>query len=121
MAKVLTTAALTLALLVARPVILDAAELTEAQVTRIIREVQVLPERAAPRPATLQDIVRGGTAVRTGIESRTELTFPDQTLARLGANTLFSFNRGTRTLDLGGGAMLLHVPKGEGGAKILTA
>jgi hypothetical protein len=122
MAKVLITATVsTLSLFAAPLVVLDAAELTEAQVTRIIREVQVLPEHAAPRPATLQDIVRGGTAVRTGIESRTELTFPDQTLARLGANTLFSFNSGTRALDLGGGAMLLHVPKGQGGAKILTA
>jgi hypothetical protein len=124
MVKVLTTATL-LALFAFAPspfvFVLDAGELTEAQVTRIIREVQVLPEYAAPRPAALQDIVRGGTAVRTGIESRTELTFSDQTLARLGANTLFTFNGGTRSLDLGGGAMLLHVPKSAGGAKILTA
>jgi hypothetical protein len=59
--------------------------------------------------------------VRTGVESRAELTFTDQTLARLGANTIFSFNDGTRNLDLGGGAMLLRVPKGAGGAQINTA
>ncbi|MDQ3626248.1 MAG: FecR family protein [Verrucomicrobiota bacterium] len=65
--------------------------------------------------------MREGTAVRTGVESRTELTFADQTLARLGANTIFSFDEGTRSMDLGGGAMLLRVPKDAGGAKITTA
>ncbi|MEP7015167.1 MAG: FecR domain-containing protein [Verrucomicrobiota bacterium] len=100
---------------------LSAAELSEAQVTRIIKQVEVLPEQAAPRPATVKDTIRGGTAVRTGDDSRTELAFPDQTLSRLGANTTFSFNQGTRTIDLGAGAMLLYVPKGAGGAKISTA
>lgn len=122
MAKVLTAASALALSIFAVPVVSSAkTELTEARVTRIIREVQLLPEQAAPHPAALQDTVRGGTAIRTGAESRTELTFPDQTLARLGANTLFSFSGGTRALDLGGGAMLLHVPKGAGGAKILTA
>jgi hypothetical protein len=122
MAKVLTAAAALAVPIFAVPVVLLAkTELTEARVTRIIREVQLLPEQSAPRPAALQDTVRGGTAIRTGVESRTELTFPDQTLARLGANTFFSFTRGTRALDLGDGAMLLYVPKGAGGAKILTA
>ena len=60
-------------------------------------------------------------AVRTGIESRAELTFTDQTLARLGANTIFSFDKGTRNLELGGGVMLLRVPKDAGGAQINTA
>jgi FecR protein len=56
--------------------------------------------------------------VRTGVDSRSELEFTDQTLARLGANTLFSFSEGTRNLNLQDGAMLLRVPKGAGGAKI---
>jgi len=81
----------------------SAAQLREAHVTRIIKEVQLLPAQAAPRPAVVNDNVRSGTAVRTGADSRTELTFTDLTLARLGANTIFSFNEGTRTLDLGGG------------------
>ncbi|HEX4638577.1 MAG TPA: FecR family protein [Chthoniobacterales bacterium] len=98
-----------------------AAELKEATVTQIIKEVQLLPTGEAARAAVLRDNVRNGTAVRTGSDSRTELTFTDQTLARLGANTIFSFNEGTRNLDLAGGAMLLHVPKGSGGAKISTA
>jgi hypothetical protein len=98
-----------------------AAELQEAQVTRIVKDVRLLPTQAVPRPAAVNETVRSDTAVRTGDESRTELTFTDKTLARLGANTIFTFNEGTRNLDLGTGVMLLHVPKGAGGAKISTA
>jgi hypothetical protein len=99
----------------------DSAELKEARVTAVIREVNLLPGEAPPKPAAVNDDVREGTAVRTGVESRSELRFPDQTIARLGANTIFTFDEGTRNMDLGGGAMLLRVPKGAGGAKITTA
>src|SRR2546423_1652795 len=101
--------------------IVAGAQLKEAKVTQVIKEVQLLPSQAAPRPAAINDTVRNGTAVRTGLESRSELTFPDLTIARLGANTIFSFNEGTRDLDLKNGAILLRVPKGAGGAKINTA
>ena len=97
------------------------AELKEAKVTAVVNEVNLLPTAAAPRKAAVNDDVRRGTAVRTGGESRSELTFTDQTIARLGANTLFSFEEGTRKMELGGGAMLLRVPKDAGGAKIRTA
>lgn len=93
----------------------------EARITQVIKDVKLLPGQAAPRPASVSDTVRGDTAVRTGAESRAELTFGDLTIARLGANTIFSFNEGTRTVDLAGGAILLRVPKGSGGAKIQTA
>jgi len=99
----------------------NAAELKEARVTQIIRDVKLLPNAAPARPAVVNDPVRDGTAVRTGLESRTELMFPDATLARLGANTIFSFSEGTRNLELTDGAMLLRVPKNAGGAKINTA
>ena len=99
----------------------NAAELKEARVTQIVRDVKLLPNAAPARPAVVNDPVRDGTAVRTGVESRTELTFSDATLARLGANTIFSFTEGTRNLELTDGAMLLRVPKNAGGAKINTA
>src|SRR5438876_5462352 len=99
----------------------SAAQLKEARVTQVVNDVKLLPGQAAPRPAVVNDNLRSGTAVRTGADSRTELTFTDLTLARLGANTIFSFNEGTRTLDLGSGAVLFQVPKGAGGAKITTA
>ncbi|MEY2518327.1 MAG: hypothetical protein QOF24_86 [Verrucomicrobiota bacterium] len=97
------------------------AVLREARITQVIKDVKLLPGQAAPRPASVSDMVRGDTAVRTGAESRAELTFGDLTIARLGANTIFSFNADTRTVDLAGGAILLRVPKNSGGAKIQTA
>jgi quercetin dioxygenase-like cupin family protein len=98
-----------------------AAELKEARVTYMVNDVALLPPQAAPRPAKVPDVVRDGTAVRTGTDSRSELTFTDLTITRLGANTIFSFNEGTRNLDLKDGAILLRVPKNVGGAKITTA
>jgi FecR protein len=100
---------------------LQAAQLKQARVSQVIRDVKLLPQQAAPRPASVSDEVGEGTAVRTGLESRAELTFTDRTLTRLGANTIFSFDQGTRNLQLGGGAMLLRVPKDAGGARINTA
>ena len=97
-----------------------ATELNQATITRLINNVQLRPRQEAPRAAVLNDNVPDGTAVATGMDSRTELTFTDQTSARLSANTIFSFDKGTRNLDLAEGAMLLRVPKGVGSAKITT-
>src|SRR5437588_6781869 len=100
---------------------LTAAQLKEARLTQVVKDVKLLRTQTAPRPAVVSDEVRDGTAVRTGVDSRAELTFTDFTLARLGANTIFSFTEGTRNLDLKDGAMLLRVPKDAGGVKINTA
>lgn len=101
--------------------IAEAAQLKEAQVTQVIKDVKVLASGAAPRPAAVRDEVRDGTTVLTGVESRAEVTFASQTLARLGADTVFSFNQGTGDMNLANGALLFQVPKGAGGAKIKTA
>jgi hypothetical protein len=107
--------------LLAAAVMVGAAPLNEATVTRVVNKVEIIPAGAQPSPATLGEIIRGRTGVRTGGNSRAQLTFADQTLARLGANTLFSFERGTRALDLENGSILLQVPKGAGGATIRSA
>src|SRR5438094_6206669 len=96
----------------------SADELKEAKVTQVIQDVRVLPSGAAPRPAALNDNVRQGTAVQTGIQSRSELTFKDQTITRLGEKTIYSPGEGARTIDLGSGQFLLYVPKKSGGAKV---
>ena len=78
-----------------------AAEKKEARVTEIIREVRLLSPSGGARPAAVNENVREGTAVRTGRNSRAELMFPDQTLARLGENTVFSLGSGPRTVQSG--------------------
>ncbi len=97
---------------------LTAEELKEAQATQVIQDVRLLPSNASPRPATVNDNVRQGTAVQTGVQSRSELTFKDKTITRLGEKTIFSVGEGTRTIELGSGQFLLYVPKHSGGAKV---
>jgi hypothetical protein len=100
---------------------LFAAEQKQARVTEVFRDVKLLAAQNAARAAAVNETVHEGTAVRTGTESRAELTFPDQTLTRLGANTVFSFGAGARTYDLGNGAILMTAPKSAGTIKITTA
>ena len=92
----------------------------EARVTRIVREVKLLPEGAKAKAASLNDQVNADTGVRTGDRSRSELIFTDLTLERLGANTLFHFNKAGRVVELDSGSMLLRVPKDSGGAQMQT-
>jgi hypothetical protein len=98
-----------------------AGKLTEARVTKIIRDVKVVDPAADTRPANLNDVIRDQIGLATGIKSRSELLFEDNTLTRLGPETYFSFKAGTRDLSLEKGTMLLQVPKGLGGTKIHTA
>src|ERR1700736_1879058 len=98
-----------------------AAHPNGAIITRIVNEVQLHAAQTAPHSASVNDKVRDGSSVQTGMDSRTELTFADQAMPRLIAHTICTFNAGTRNLDLASGAMLLRVPKGVGGAKISTA
>lgn len=72
------------------------------------------------RAAKIGDVVAGTRTLSTGKKSRAELTFNDNTIARLGANSVFSFKPGSRDIDLKSGFLLLHTPKGKGGAKIST-
>lgn len=98
-----------------------AAGLQQATVTKVVNQVEVIPSGNQPEPAKIGEVISGHTGVRTGGNSRAQLTFTDNTLARLGANTLFSFERGTRSLDLENGTILLQVPKDAGGATIHSA
>src|SRR5207244_629388 len=100
---------------------LFAAEQQQARVTEVIHDVRLLAAKAAARPAAVNDTIHEGTAVRTGTDSRAELTFTDLTLTRLGANTVFSFGAAARTYDLGSGAILMSAPNGTGTVKISTA
>ena len=115
---ILTIASLATAFVIWLPNEVSADELKEAKVTQVIQDVRLLPSKASPRPAAVNDNVRQGTAVQTGVQSRSELTFKDQTITRLGEKTIFSVGEGARTIDLGSGQILLYVPKKSGGGKI---
>src|SRR6266487_38935 len=98
-----------------------ADQLQQARVSQVIQDVRVLETHGAPRPAAVNDKVIQGMGVRTGVESRAELTFTDLTITRLGANTIFSFKQGARELDLTSGAVLLQVPPKATAVKVNTS
>jgi len=115
---ILTIASLALALASGLPNEVSADELKQAKVTQVIQDVRVVPSNASARPAAVNEDVHQGTAVQTGVQSRSELTFKDQTITRLGEKTIFSVGQGSRTIDLGSGQFLLYAPKKAGGAKV---
>lgn len=93
----------------------------EARVTQIIRDVKLMPSDAAARPANVNDKVNEDTGVRTGGESRSELTFVDLTITRLGANTIFSFSKAGHSTQIDNGSLLFRVPKNSGGGHITSS
>lgn len=97
-----------------------AAKANEARVTHIVRDVKLLPSSAGVRPAAIDDRIAEDTGVRTGDKSRSELTFADLTITRLGANTVYSYDKAGRGVELGGGSVLLRVPKDSGGGNVRT-
>jgi hypothetical protein len=97
-----------------------AADAGTARVTQLLREVSLLPADAPVRRAVLNDTISETTAVKTGGDSRAELTFADLTITRLGANSLYSFKNAGRRVELKSGATLLRVPKDSRGATILS-
>lgn len=97
---------------------LQADPFKEAEVTRVVNQVSILKEQQKSRPASVGDVVNAQSAVKTGVDSRAELQFPDKTITRLGSNALFRFDAGGRAMDLDGGTMLFSSPKGEGGGQV---
>ena len=97
---ILTIAALAFALASGLPKEVSADELKEAKVTQVIQDVRVLPSNASPRPAAVNDNVRQGTAVQTGVQSRSELTFKDQTITPLARRLFLAWAKSREPLIL---------------------
>src|ERR1017187_316458 len=94
----------------------QAMSLTESTFTEVIKDVNVVSQATkAAQPARVKDIVKAPDLVRTGPDSRAELTAPDQTITRIGANAVFSFEPAGRKIDLQQGSILFHSPSGKGG------
>jgi hypothetical protein len=93
----------------------------EATLTRAVNQVETITTNQSARPAKVGQVIRGQTEVQTGPKSLAELTFPDETLARIGSTSRFGFSTGTRQIDLQNGTLLLQVPKNVGGATIRAA
>lgn len=102
---------------------LQAEPLKSATVTQIggeKRDVAIAKDGAQERAAVVNDAVAGKDVLRTGQKSRAEVTFQDKSFARLGSNTVFSFDpqSAKREMTLTRGTALIHVPPGLDGARI---
>lgn len=99
--------------------IVSAADLSQAVVRQKVNVVTIAPSiTAAARAAAAGSVVLDDNVVRTGTESRAELEFSDLTLARLGANSIFSFDAEARSLTCNQGAVLFAKPSGSGRVEV---
>ena len=119
--QLLTLVAITAGLTSWFPNEANAASASQARITRVNNHVQLLRPRMTARPASVNDVVDEDTIIRTGSSSGAELTFADETVVRLAANTSFSFKNGTHDLNLGEGAVLVQALKSANGAKVHAA
>jgi hypothetical protein len=101
--------------------IAQAAPLKSAVLTKKINDVRISESSKEARTAKEGDRLTGRSTVLTGRQSRAELTFPDKTITRIGANSAFRFSSGSRDMEITQGSFLLQVPKNAGGATIRTA
>jgi len=97
------------------------ADLSQAVVRQKVNVVTVAPNLRGPaEPATQGAVIRDENVVRTGVESRAELEFTDLTLARMGANSIFSFDAKARAMNFQQGAVLFSKPTKSGPVELRT-
>ncbi len=98
-----------------------AAPLKSAVVTAVVNDVKLSEKSRSARAIGTGQKMGGSSTLLTGRASRAAMTFPDKTVTRVGANSVFSFSSGSRNMEIKQGSFLLQVPKGAGGATIRTA
>ena len=98
-----------------------AVDLKQSKVTQVVNDVQIISAGdQTKKSAAVNDNFSMPDILRTGAASRAELVAPDETVTRVGANTIFSFDPANRTIDLKQGSLLFHSPHGKGGGTIHT-
>jgi hypothetical protein len=116
-----TRVAILIAVLAAVPGFSQAENFGKANISKVIKDVKVSEKSSQARAVSEGQPFTGASTMFTGRDSRAELVFPDQTVTRVGANSVFRFRSGTRDMEIAQGSFLLNVPKNAGGAKIRTA
>jgi|GEM_PF-2217186 len=97
------------------------ADLERATITEAFNSVTVIDRATkAKSQAKVNGEFLAPNIMRTGSNSRAELVAPDNTVTRIGSDTLFSFIQNSRELDLEKGSLLFHAPSGKGGGTVRT-
>ncbi|MCX6946378.1 MAG: YDG domain-containing protein, partial [Verrucomicrobia bacterium] len=95
------------------------AELGQAKVSAILRDVQKT-EGSKTGPAAVGDVIAGGGKIITQGQSLAELKFPDGSVIRIGNNSTFSFDPNDRTVRLDRGTALVSTPPKAEGINIVS-
>jgi hypothetical protein len=99
---------------------IGAAPPNEARMTYVANNVRVAATAGALLPVFTGQVVVAGATINNGVKARSELTFGNRTVARLGAKTILNLQTGPAAMELREGAMLFQIPKGSR-AKITSA
>ena len=104
------------------PFSLSAATIDRATLTEVVNSVSIIDRGTRKSsPAKLQQPFEAPNVLRTGADSRAEMVSADQTVTRVGQNTLFSFQQDSREINLDKGSILFQSPGGKGGGTIRTS
>ncbi len=100
----------------------SAADIERSTITEVVKDATVLLRATkGKKAARVNDVFGVPDVLRTGSDSRVEMIAEDQTVTRVGANTIFSFEPQKREINLQKGSVLFNSPSGKGGGTIRTA
>lgn len=100
-----------LAFLAASAAPLFSADPAETRITYAVREVRCARPATASQAAAPREVIADCTTLRTGARSRSEVTFADGTVSRLGAESELDVENGARDLRLHHGTLVLDIPQ----------
>ncbi len=99
-----------------------AANIDTSTITQVVNDVSIIQRASKAKTTARVNATFGAPDImKTGPNSRAEMMAPDQTITRVGANTLFSFEPSKREINLQQGSVLFNSPPGNGGGTIKTA
>ena len=85
------------------------------RVTYLNNEVQARGSNGARARVTIGNILSEGVTIENGANARSELTFVNRAVVRLGARTSLHLKNGAGAVELRDGAILFQIPKGSNG------
>src|SRR5688572_24070430 len=93
----------------AGPLLCGAANIDRSTLTEVVNSVRVVePATKKSLPAKVNSEFFAPNVLRTGADSRAEMIAPDQTVTRVGQNSIFSFSRDSREIELQKGSILFQ-------------
>jgi hypothetical protein len=91
-----------------------------ARVTYLTNEVRAHGLKGEPSHVALGNILSAGVTIENGANARSELTFVNRTVVRLGARTSLHLKDAGGAMELRDGAILFQIPAGSS-AEVTTA